>query len=120
MLKTKNPNRSRRKSYEKKFAGRLGQKERAVERARVREAKAVENGTPPKTKTPWRGPRSKPAPGTYALQTLFNGGMGCGMLLFAFLFISATVTDFGLIFLIVGLLFMGNAVHSFLHSRGGW
>lgn len=124
MLKTKIRNHSSRRSYGKKLTERPGQKQRAMERARVRKVKAVENVPPPKTKTPWRAPRSKPDPGTYAVRTFFQGGVGCGMLLFAFLLSPAIAVEGGLglflVFLIIGLLFMGSAVHSFLNSRGGW
>ena len=122
MPKTKILNRSRRKSYGKKVSARdlTGRKQRALERARVREVKAVEKVTPPERKIPGRGPRSKPDPGTYAVRALFQGGMGCGTLLFAFVFLAASVIEFGLPFLIIGLLFMAGAVHSFLNSRGAW
>ena len=123
MLNTKIRSRSRSSSYGKKLAERPGQKQRAMERARVREVKAIEKVTPPKTKTPWRGPRSKLDPGTHAVRALFQGCMGCGMLLFAFVFLgglSVVLLELGLPFLILGLLFMGGAVHNFLNSRGAW
>ena len=49
----------------------------------------VENVTPPKTKHPG-GAEKQTRPGEYALRTLFGGCMGCGMLLFAFVFLSAS------------------------------
>ena len=135
-MKDKKPiirTRSRRRSYGKKLAERPGQKQRAIESARVREVKAVEpvqepkptkNVTPTETKIPWRAPRSKPDPGTYACRTMAQGSGGCGMLLFALLLSPFIAVENGLMlflfFLIPALLLIGGAIHSFLNSRGGW
>lgn len=119
----KTRNHSRRKSYGKKAPTRnlTGRKQRALEKARIREVKAIENVTPPKTKTPWRGPRSKPDPGTHACQTLGFGGLGCSLLLLALPLLAAGFLDvLSVGLLILGFWFLGGAVYSFLNSRGGW
>ena len=129
-------NRSRRKSYYgKKIARRriTQRKQYAMKSARVpepkavepaREAKPIESVTPTETKIPWRGPRSKPDPGTYACRTIAQGLVGCGMLLFTLLLIPILDVEGGsmlfLFFLIPTLLLIGGAIHSFLNSRGGW
>ncbi|RKU07818.1 hypothetical protein C6503_24140 [Candidatus Poribacteria bacterium] len=83
--------RSRSRSYGKKLTEQPGQKQRAIERARVRdvetvetiqEPKPIEKVTPTEKKIPWRAPRSKNKfdPGTYACQTIFYGI--CGLFFF--------------------------------------
>ena len=137
-MKDKKPiirTRSRKRSYGKRVAYRqlTGRKQRGIERARVREVKAVEpvqepkpikNVTPTETKIPWRAPRSKPDPGTYACRTIAQGSLGCGLLLFALLLSSVIAVEGGLMlflfFFIPALLCIGGAIHSFLNSRGGW
>ena len=131
--KTKIRTRSRRRSYGKKGTRRqlTQRKQHAIEPARVREAKAVEpaqepkpieNVTPTEKKIPWRAPRSKSKfdPGTYVLR-----GCGCTIVgsFFLLAFILLSVVEFhfeSLYFLVIAILSIGVAIHSFSNSRGGW
>ena len=119
--------RSLRRSYGKKLAARPGQKQRAMESARVREVKAVErvqepkppkNVTPTETKIPRRAPRSKPDLGLYTCRTIVCGIMGCVTLPFA---IMAFYIDpfVGLYFLLFSLIFIIVAIRNFFYARGG-
>ena len=131
-LKDKKPiirTRSRSRSYGKKLAERPGQKQRAMERARVREVKAVEpvqEPKPPKQpkpptaeKRPWRGPRAKLDPGTYACRTVTSGAIGCITLPFAI--IAFYVDPFvGLYFSILPIASIIGFIQSLKKSRGGW
>ena len=130
--KTKIRNRSRRKSYYGKKIGRrriTQLKQNAMEAARVREpevvepvqeAKPIENVTPTKTKIPWRAPRSKPDPGTYACQTIANGVMGCITLPLVLAVGAITGDVWSLYFLLFPIIFIIGAIHSVKNSRGGW
>ncbi|MDE0085661.1 MAG: winged helix-turn-helix domain-containing protein [Candidatus Poribacteria bacterium] len=125
---------SRRRSYGKKGTHRqlTGRKQRAIERARVREveqeeavepihaAKPVENATPTETKIPWRAPRSKPDPGTYACRTIFCGIMGIFTLPFAIIGFNIIEDPFGLYFFLFPIIFFITAIRSLKNSRGGW
>lgn len=132
--KDKNPiirTRSRRRSYGKKVAQRqlTGRKQRAIERARVREVetvKPVQEPKPPKQqkpptaeKRPWRGPRAELDPGTYACRTITSGVMGCITLPFAI--IAFYVDPFvGLYFSILPIASIIGFIQSIKKSRGGW
>ena len=131
--KTKIRNPSRKKSYYgKKIARRwiTQRKQYAMESARAREPKAVEpapnakpieNATPTETKIPWRAPRSKPDPGTYACRTIANGVMGCITLPLAIVAVAIADGDVaGLYFLLFPIIFIIGAIHSVTKSRGGW
>ena len=113
---------SRRRSYGKKLAERPGQKQRAIERARIREVKAVDSvqkAKPIETEIPWRAPRSKPDPGTYACRTIAQGCVGCFLFVFAFISM-AMEPAIGLFLLPFALIFIIMAAHSLTNSRGGW
>lgn len=109
-LKDKKPiirTRSRSRSYGKKLAERPGQKQRAIESARVREVKAVEpvqeakpieKVRPTQKKIPWRGPRSEPDPGTYACRTITGGCAVSFLLLTSFIFAAGGESLFSFIF----------------------
>lgn len=121
---------SRRRSYGKKRKHRqlTGRKQRAIEQARVREVKAVEplqeakpieNVTPTETKIPWRAPRSKPDPGTYACRTITSGIIGCITLPCAI--IAFYIDPFvGLYFSIIPIAAVIAAIQDLKKSRGGW
>ena len=130
--------RSRRRSYEKKGAHRqlTGRKHRAIERARVREVKAVEPAqeakpienvnstdtkTPTEVKIPWRAPRSEPDPGTYACRTI-TGGCGVSVFFLASFILSSLEDGWlsCLFFFIIGLLCLILTLQDFSKSRGGW
>ena len=107
-----------------------GRKQRAIERARVREVKAIEpvqqpksieKVTPTEKKIPWRAPRSKNKfdPGTYACQTIFYGICGLFFLPIAII-VLAVEPVVGLYFLIFPIVFIIGAIQSFKNSRGGW
>ena len=127
--------RSSRRSYGKKLAERPGQKQRAMESARVREVKVVEpvqeaklienvnstdTKTPTQEKIPWRAPRSEPDPGTYACRTIANGVMGCITL--PICGVAAVIMDsaWGLYFLLFPTIFIIGFIQSIKKSRGGW
>ena len=127
--------RSRRISYGKKLAERPGQKQRAIESARVREVEAVEpaqvakpienvNSTdtkiPTEEKIPWRAPRSEPDPGTYACRTIANGVMGCITLPICGAAAAIVDSAWGLYFLIFPIIFIIGFIQSIKKSRGGW
>lgn len=130
--KDKNPiirTRSRSRSYGKKLAERPGQKQRAIERARVRDVETIEpvqEPKPPKQpqkttaeKRPWRGPRAELDPGTYACRTVTSGVMGCITLPFAIL--AFYVDPFvGLYFSILPIASIIGFIQSIKKSRGGW
>ena len=126
--KTKIRTHSRRRSYGKKGTRRqlTQRKQHAIEPARVREAKPIENvnstdtKTPTEEKIPWRSPRSEPDPGTYACRTI-TGGCVVSFFLLGF-FISCAAGDpwMGLYFLIPGLLCLIPILKDFSKSRGGW
>jgi hypothetical protein len=115
-------NRSRRRSYGKKGTRRqlTQRKQHAIEPARVREAKPIENVTPTETKIPWRAPRSKPDPGTYACRTI-TGGCGVSFFLLAS-FILSSLEDgwISLFFFMIALLVLILTLQDFSKSRGGW
>ena len=132
--KTKIRNRSRRKSYYGKRVDQrqlTGRKQRAMERARIREVKAVEPVQEPKPtekvtstektekKIPWRGPRSEPDPGTYACRTITGGCIASFFLLVSFIFLAAGEWG-GFYFFILGLLCLIPTLKDFPKSRGGW
>lgn len=120
--KTKIRPRSRRRSYGKKGTRRqlTQRKQHAIEPARVREAKPIENVTPTETKIPWRAPRSKPDPGTYACRTI-TGGCGVSFFLLAS-FILSSLEDgwISLFFFMIALLVLILTLQDFSKSRGGW
>lgn len=130
MKETQIQKRSRRNSYGKKrnrrrFAAR---KQRAIDPARIREvnavdpvqeAKPIEKVTPAE-KIPWRAPRSKPDPGTYACRTVTGGGAVVFLLLVSLISFAGGMPWVGLYFLIFGLLCLIPTLKDFLNSRGGW
>ena len=127
---TKILNRSRRHSYGKKASRRhlTGRKQRAIEPARIREVKAitpVQEAKPiekvtPTEKIPWRAPRSKPAPGTYACRTVTGGVAVVFLLLASFISFAGGMPWVSLYFFIPGLLGLILTLKDFSKSRGGW
>ena len=123
-MKDKKPrilNRSRSRSYGKKGPHQrfTRRKQRAIEPARVREAKLIENVTPTETKIPWRAPRSKPD------RSKPDGcSVGCcmciGLIILPFAIMGFYIDIFFGLFFFSILFIVLPAIEYFMRSYGGW
>ena len=119
--KTKILTSSRSRSYGKKSSHHqfTRRKQRAIESARVREVKPVENVAPTVSKRR-RSSIHREDPGIYGVRAYFSGGLGCGFLFIVFFFFMAgTLKIQGgvmifLMFLIPGLFFTVCAIYSLI------